>query len=94
MANIKSAKKRISVNEKKQAQNQMVKSKIKTDIKKFKTAVAAGEFKLADELLKVVFSELDMAAGSNTMHKNKAARNKASLSKQLHDARTTKKEKK
>jgi len=91
MANIKSAKKRIGVNEKKQAQNQMVKSKIKTDVKKFKTAVAAGEFKLAEELLKVVFSELDMAAGGNVMHKNKAARNKASLSKQLHEAKSVKK---
>jgi len=90
MANIKSAKKRIGVNEKKQAQNQAVKSKIKTDTKKFKAAVAAGEFKLADELLKVVFSELDAAAGDNVMHKNKAARNKASLSKQLHEAKTKK----
>jgi len=93
MANIKSAKKRIAVNEKKQAQNQMVKSKIKTDIKKFKAAVTAGEFKLADELLKVVFSELDMAAGNNIMHKNKAARDKANLSKQLHEARNQKKKK-
>ena len=93
MANIKSAKKRIAVNEKKQAQNQMVKSKIKTDVKKFKVAVTAGEFKLADELLKAVFSELDMAAGNNIMHKNKAARNKASLSKMLHEAKSKGKKK-
>jgi len=91
MANIKSAKKRIAVNEKKQAQNQMVKSKIKTDIKKFKAAVTAGELTLADEMLKVVFSELDMAASNNIMHRNKAARNKANLSKQLHEAKQTKK---
>ena len=91
MANIKSAKKRIAVNEKKREQNQAVKSKVKTDIKKFKTAVAAGEFKLADELLKLVFSELDSAVTNNVMHKNKAARNKANLSKQLHQAKSKKK---
>jgi len=87
MANIKSAKKRIATNEKKNAQNQAVRSKVKSDIKKFKSAVAAKEFKLADELLKVVFAELDAAAGDNVMHKNKADRNKAKLSKQLHEAK-------
>ena len=41
MANIKSAKKRILVAEKKTARNRMVKSALKTTIKKFETAVAA-----------------------------------------------------
>ena len=91
MANIKSAKKRIATNEKKRAENRMVKTKVNTDIKKFRAAVTAGEFALADELLKIVFAELDAAAGNNVMHKNKAARNKAKLSKQLHDAKMKKK---
>jgi len=90
MANIKSAKKRIATNEKKNLENRMVKSKISTEVKKFKAAVAAGEFDLADELLKVVFAELDSAAGDSVMHKNKAARNKAKYSKMLHDAKTKK----
>ena len=90
MANIKSAKKRIATNEKKKLQNRSCKSKINTDIKKFRAAVAAGEFDLADELLKVVFAELDSAAGNNVMHKNKAARNKAKLSKSLHNAKSKK----
>ena len=91
MANIKSAKKRIATNEKKNHENRMVKSKISTDIKKFKTAVAAGEFVLAEEILKGVFAELDSAAGGNVLHKNKAARNKAKLSKLLHEAKGKKK---
>lgn len=90
MANIKSAKKRIGVNEAKREQNRSAKSKISTDIKKFKAAVAAGEFTLADELLKVAFAGLDAAANDNTIHKNKAARNKAKMSKMLHDAKTKK----
>lgn len=90
MANIKSAKKRIATNEKKKLENRMVKSKVNTDTKKFKAAVTAGELVLADELLNVLFSELDSAAGSDVIHKNKAARNKANLSKMLHDAKNKK----
>ena len=41
MANIKSAKKRILVNQAKALQNQMVKSQLKTVIKKFNAAVDA-----------------------------------------------------
>ena len=43
MANIKSAKKRIKVIETKTLRNKMVKSKLKTLIKKFEAAVAAGD---------------------------------------------------
>ncbi len=40
MANIKSAKKRILVNETKAARNKAIKSKVKTCVKKVETAVA------------------------------------------------------
>ena len=43
MANIKSAKKRILVNQAKALQNQMVKSQLKTVIKKFNAAVEADK---------------------------------------------------
>ena len=43
MANIKSAKKRILVNETKAARNKAIRSKVKTAIKKVDAAVAAGE---------------------------------------------------
>ena len=39
MANIKSAKKRVLVNQKKAARNQMIKSAVKTEIKKVRTAI-------------------------------------------------------
>ena len=91
MANIKSAKKRIGVNEKKNLQNRMIKSEINTNIKKFKAALAAKEFKLAEELLRVVSSLLDNGAQDGVLHKNKADRNKANLAKQLSDAKAKKK---
>ena len=54
MANIKSAKKRILVNQAKALRNQMIKSQLKTTVKKFNAAVDAGDKAVASELLKVV----------------------------------------
>ena len=90
MANIKSAKKRIGANEKKNLQNRMVKSAINTDIKKFRASVTAKEFKLAEELLRVVTSSLDKGVQDGVLHKNKADRNKAKLTKLLNNAQAKK----
>lgn len=90
MANIKSAQKRIGVNEKKNLQNRMIKSEISTTIKKFRAAIAANEIKLAEELLRVLSSALDNGAQDGVIHKNKADRNKAKLTKLLDDSKRTK----
>ena len=74
MANIKSAKKRIKVIETKTLRNKMVKSKLKTLIKKLEAAIAAGDKALATEQLKVCTSELSKAAAKGILHKNTAAR--------------------
>ena len=50
MPNIKSAKKRVLVTEKKAAQNKMIKSALKTQIKKFMAAVEAGDKETANKL--------------------------------------------
>ena len=76
MANIKSAKKRIGVTAKKTAENRAKKSELSTFIKKYKAAPTK-------ELLQEVTSLLDRAAQDNLIHKNKADRLKATLSKQL-----------
>ena len=83
MANIKSAKKRILVNEKKKAQNTSAKSELKTCIKKYKATVAEGDKATATTQLNECFSQLDKAVAANLIHKNKAANNKAALSKML-----------
>ena len=50
MPNIKSAKKRVLVTEKKTMQNKAIKSALKTTIKKFLAAVNAGDKELAEKL--------------------------------------------
>jgi len=76
MANIKSAKKRIKVTEKKTAQNKACRSEISTATKKYKAAPTK-------QGLSNLMSLLDKAVQDNVMHQNKANRKKASLSKLL-----------
>ena len=52
MANIKSAKKRILVNETKAARNKAIKSKVKTAVKKVEAAVAAKDAETAKTALR------------------------------------------
>ena len=52
MANIKSAKKRILVNETKAAKNKAIKSRVKTSVKKVEAAVAQKIWKLQKQLSK------------------------------------------
>lgn len=74
MANIKSAKKRINVIEKKTLRNKMIKSKVKTVIKKVEAAIAAGDKVTAQQALVVATSEINKAASKGIYHKNNAAR--------------------
>ena len=61
MANIKSAKKRILVNQSKALKNQMAKSQLKTIIKKFYAAVEAGDKAAASELYRLAVKKVDQA---------------------------------
>ena len=77
MANIKSAKKRILVNQAKALQNQMVKSQLKTAIKKFNLAVESGDKAAASELYRVAVKKVDQAVAHGILHKNNAAHKKS-----------------
>ena len=77
MANIKSAKKRILVNQTKALQNQMVKSQLKTVIKKFNLAVESGNKAEASELYKLAVKKVDQAVAHGILHKNNAAHKKS-----------------
>ena len=74
MANIKSAKKRIEVIDKKTLRNKMIRSKVKTVIKKVEAAIAAGDKEAAQANLLVAISEIDKAASKGVYHKNNASR--------------------
>ena len=74
MANIKSAKKRILVNQTKAARNKSIKSKVKTAIKKVDAAVAAGDAAAAKAALLAATSEIDKACTKGVYHKKTASR--------------------
>ena len=84
MANIKSAKKRILVNEPKAARNKSIRSKVKTAMKKVDAAVAAGDKAAAQAALLAATSEIDKATSKGVYHKNNASRKVARLSKAVN----------
>lgn len=77
MPNIKSAKKRVLVSEKKNLQNRMYKSAFKTTLKKLDTAIADGDKEAAVKANAEVVKALDKAAARGIIHKNAAARKKS-----------------
>ena len=74
MANIKSAKKRIKVINRKNAENRRIKNSLKAIIKNFYKALAAKDFDTAKEKLVLAEKKLMQAAAKNTIHKNAASR--------------------
>ncbi|MGN0822579.1 MAG: 30S ribosomal protein S20 [Candidatus Gallimonas sp.] len=83
MPNIKSAKKRVLVTEKKTAQNKAIKSALKTSVKKFVSAVNAGDKDTAAALYPETVSAIDSAVTKGILHKNNADNKKAKLAKKL-----------
>lgn len=84
MANIKSAVKRIKINEKRRAHNSSMKSAMRTAMKKVELAVANNDVNQAKEALKVAVRKLDKAVTKGLIHKNKAARHKSRLYKKVN----------
>ncbi|MEG0804892.1 MAG: 30S ribosomal protein S20 [Lachnospiraceae bacterium] len=84
MANIKSAKKRIRVNDEKAARNKATKSKVKTSIKKVEAAIVAKEVETAKAALLVATSEIDKATKKGVYHKNTSARKISRLTKAVN----------
>lgn len=84
LANIKSAKKRILVIETKTLRNKMVKSRVKTLVKKVDTAIAASDKAAATAALKDATVAIDKAAAKGIFHKNTAARKVSRLAKAVN----------
>ena len=84
MVNIKSAKKRIKVTETKTLRNRMIKSALKTTLKKFEIALATGNKETATAAFTTAGKALDMAASKGVIHKNMAARKKSRLALKLN----------
>ncbi len=81
MANIKSAKKRILVTEKKTLRNKRITSAVKTAIKKVVVAAEKNDKDTAAQALIAATKSIDMAASKGVFHKNTASRKKSRLAK-------------
>ena len=79
MANIKSQVKRIRTNEKAEERNKSARSSIKTAVRRFRDAIAAGDQgKIKSELV-AANKKLDEAVSSGVLHRNNAANKKSAL---------------
>lgn len=89
MPNIKSAKKRVKIIEKKTLRNNMIKSSYKTAIKRFELALDAGNIEEATKLMSVATKKVDQACTKGVIVKNTAARKKSNMSKKLNAAKVS-----
>ncbi|WP_344803308.1 30S ribosomal protein S20 [Microlunatus ginsengisoli] len=82
MANIKSQIKRNKTNEKARLRNKATKSSLRTAVRRFREAAAAGDASKATEYAQVASRELDKAASAGVIHKNQAANRKSAIASQ------------
>ena len=80
MPNIKSAKKRVLLSR----EANVAKSALKTTLKKFDSAVVAGNREEATAAYKAAVVAVDKAAVKGILHKNNAARKKSSMTLKLN----------
>ena len=84
MPNIKSAKKRCLVISTKTLRNKMIKSELKSSIKKFEAAVETGDKDTAKAAYLVAVKKIEKAEKSNVIHKNNSNRKKSALTLKLN----------
>lgn len=84
MANIKSAKKRISIAKTRAERNKLQKSKIKMYIKKVETYVLNGEKDNAIKTLSEAIKAIDMAQTKGVYHKKNASRKVSRIQKAVN----------
>lgn len=75
----RSAEKRARENVVRRERNRMVKSQVRTAVKQFNAAVAAGKKDEAAEKLALSLKLVDSAVNKNCMHRNTADRTKSRL---------------
>jgi len=84
MANIKSAEKRILLNERQRERNRTFRSRMRTVIKRLRTAIEGGDAAKAQELLPQTLQVIDETAQKGVIHKNTAARYKSRLTRAVN----------
>lgn len=84
MPNIKSSKKDVLSSKIAYEKNKANKSALKTDLKKFDAALAAGDKAAAETAYKAAVKSVDQAVNKGLLHKNNAARKKSSMTLKLN----------
>ena len=90
MANIKSAKKRIKVIDKKTARNKRVKDHVKEALRQFDDAVVSGDMNVAAEKLTLAEKKLMQAAAKGSINKHAASRKVSRITKRFNAAESAK----
>ena len=85
MPNHKSAEKRDRQNVKKRAVNKNNRSKLRTQIKKLRVALAGSDKNQSTELLNPTISLIDKAVNKGILHRNAAARHKSRLTSHVNE---------
>jgi len=86
MPNHKSSEKRVRQSEKRRVINRGNRTKVRTYIKKMRTALASGKSDEIQQILPAAISVIDKAVQKGVMHKNAAARYKSRLTVQANQA--------
>lgn len=87
MPTTKSAKKRLRQSLENRASNRATKSSIKTQIRKLREAVKAGDFEKVETEFRLAAKKLDRAGTKGVIHANAASRTKSRLSHMIKVAK-------
>ena len=88
MANHFSALKRARQTEKRTANNRLNKSRLRTELRKLRASIAAGDRQQADTALRAAISTLDKSVQKGVLHKNTASRYKGRLAARVNAVAT------
>ena len=81
MANKESAKKRNRQMIKRRSRNRAHRSRMRTEIKRLRSAIDGGEAQVARELLPATLGVVDAVAQKGVIHRNTASRTKSRLAR-------------
>jgi small subunit ribosomal protein S20 len=83
MPNSASANKRLRQNQACRARNKAISSNLRTQLRKVREAIGAGDAETSAAEFRLAAKKLDQAASRSVIHANKAARTKSRLSKAI-----------
>jgi small subunit ribosomal protein S20 len=87
MPNTTSAKKRLRQNIVRRARNRSIKSAVRTQIRKLRGMVEAGNLATIDAEYRITAAKLDKAASSRIIHPNTCSRYKSRLQRLIRKAK-------